>query len=57
MVLLNFMCSPTARTWEGLGPISIKHEPLTILIYDTTTIFFNFIELTLFKVKAKMITD
>ena len=42
---------------KGLGPISIKHWPLTILCYDTPTIFFNFIEFTLFKAKTKMITD
>ncbi len=30
---------------KGLGPISIKHGPLTILIYRTPTItFFYFVE-------------
>ena len=42
---------------EGLGPISIKHGSLTILIYDTPTIIFspifNFIELTLNRNKKR----
>ena len=38
--ILNYMCSPSARTREeGLGPISIKHGPLTILeLYDSAWI-------------------
>ena len=51
LLLLNFICSPTARVWGVVRPISIKHGSLTILIYDTPTIIFiqsfNFFKFTL----------
>ena len=42
MVLLNLCARLRLARGEGLGPISIKHGPLTILIYDTPTVIFYY---------------